>query len=325
MRDLLFRRIVLYYTDKCTAQCSHCVTRSGPKNLLKLPLQDALECLNAAYGLGIHAYGITGGEPLIYLDEIKELVRHGSSLGMNCAISTNAFWGKTYEKALEMCSFLHDNKVVALNLSADIFHNQFVAIDRVLNVIKAASAIGNLSTLVTAVITRKDPTSVEILKRLSEHPSNVKIIAPAPFGRGSELPANLLLSEPTSKILHRRCDEVNSPVVAPDGRVLTCCSFPVSLDLQPSSPFILGNIYDEPLASILQRASGNPWLELLDKEGPGGFIYQFGEALEERGYEVKQRYHGHCDLCVDLFRAPFYLNTCCSAACAPTGPVMAAD
>jgi hypothetical protein len=107
--------------------------------------------------------------------------------------------------------------------------------------------------------------------------------------------------------------------------VLTCCSFPVSLDLQPSSPFILGNIYDEPLASILQRASGNPWLELLDKEGPGGFIYQFGEALEERGYEVKQRYHGHCDLCVDLFRAPFYLNTCCSAACAPTGPVMAAD
>jgi MoaA/NifB/PqqE/SkfB family radical SAM enzyme len=304
----LFKAVIIYYTVKCNAECSHCITFSSPQADLKLPLDTALACLEDAHRFGLHIYGITGGEPMLHFKEIKQLMGLGKRLGMAAVMSTNGYWARNYGRGVEILRELKELGIAKLNLSADSFHLPFIQLESVLNAIKGAIEVGDIKVSVTAILGRGDAEGVKVINEIKKYPVNLDIISPAPFGRGQCLPVNLLMTEPTYKIMKRRCDQVYAPVVSPDGRVLTCCSYPVSLQLDDDSPFVLGNVNSDSLYSILERTQNNAILHLLDEEGPGGLVYRCGDELERAGYKVKPRYYGHCDLCVELLSTSKYMG-----------------
>jgi MoaA/NifB/PqqE/SkfB family radical SAM enzyme len=304
----LFKAIIIYYTIKCNAECDHCITFSSPQADLKLPLETALECLEDARRFGLRTYGITGGEPMLHFKEIRQLMARGKELGMAGVMSTNGYWARNYGRGVEIIKELKEFGLAKLNLSADSFHSPFIPLDSVLNTIKGAIEVGGIKISVTSIVGRGDAEGLKIINEIKKYPVNLDVISPAPFGRGNCMPINLLMTEPTFKIMQKKCDQVYAPVVSPDGRVLTCCSYPVSLQLEDDSPFILGHLAKESLYSILERTENNPILRLLDQEGPGAFVYQCGNELEQAGYQVKDRYYGHCDLCVELLGTSKYVG-----------------
>jgi MoaA/NifB/PqqE/SkfB family radical SAM enzyme len=275
---------------------------------LKLPVETAIKCLEDARRFGIEVYGITGGEPMLHHKEIRQLMETGHRLGMRAVMSTNGYWARNYQRGVEIVRELKELGLSKLNLSADSFHTPFIPLESVINAIKAAAEVEDVKINVTSIVGRGDAEGLKIISEIKKYTVNLDVISPAPFGRGQCMPVNLLMTEPAFKIMKKRCDQVAAPVVSPDGRVLTCCSYPVSLQLAPDSPFVLGNVNKESLYSILERTQNESILNLLDREGPGALVYKWGEELEQAGYSVRDRYYGHCDLCVDLLATRRFVN-----------------
>jgi MoaA/NifB/PqqE/SkfB family radical SAM enzyme len=76
-------QLVIQFTDRCNALCPQCGmrrTESFPRS--KLSMDDAKRIIDAAAVRGVRALSFTGGEPLLYLDEIAELIDHATAAGI---------------------------------------------------------------------------------------------------------------------------------------------------------------------------------------------------------------------------------------------------
>jgi len=105
-------QLVIQYTDRCNARCPQCSMRVTEKRArTKLSVRDARRVIDHAAASGFKALSLTGGEPLIYLDEICELLDHAGRRGMNLTrTGTNGFlfanpdrdnWRRRVDKAVQ--------------------------------------------------------------------------------------------------------------------------------------------------------------------------------------------------------------------------------
>jgi MoaA/NifB/PqqE/SkfB family radical SAM enzyme len=94
---LLYRRLpgqlVIQYTDKCNALCPQCgMRRSNTFTRSTLGQDTTKRIIDHAAQSGIIALSFTGGEPLIYLDHIVELIKYASQAGIKyIRTGTNGF------------------------------------------------------------------------------------------------------------------------------------------------------------------------------------------------------------------------------------------
>lgn len=93
------------------------------------------------------------------------------------------------------------------------------------------------------------------------------------------------------------CHLLYYPSVNPDGGVITCCTI-ANVIIQEGSPLYLGNINEELLDDILERAKRNTFLEILTRKGP----VELKRILESTGQNFFNRkvYHSQCELCCEL-------------------------
>ena len=83
MRGRVPGQLVIQVTDQCNAHCPQCEMRVGsPFKRSKLDTDHVRRMLDAAAAKGISVVSFTGGEPLLYLDEIVELAEHAAGLGI---------------------------------------------------------------------------------------------------------------------------------------------------------------------------------------------------------------------------------------------------
>lgn len=76
-------QLVIQYTDQCNALCPQCgMRRTEPFPRSKLVMDDAKRIIDAAAQRGVQALSITGGEPLLFFDEIIELIDHATAAGI---------------------------------------------------------------------------------------------------------------------------------------------------------------------------------------------------------------------------------------------------
>ncbi len=98
-----------------------------------------------------------------------------------------------------------------------------------------------------------------------------------------------------------RCRLAQSPVILPDGRVIGCCC---SLLAGSDHPLVLGNLHEEPLEDVLDRAEMNPILHTLRVWGPRKLI----SMIEEAGLksELPEQYmeDSICGPCLSIVTNP---------------------
>ena len=135
-------KIDFLLTYQCNAACAHCITDSSSSRTEWLQGRDVCDLLSTGVRFGKRYVSFTGGEPFLRYNLLKHLITHAKGLGYFVAADTNAFWGHSYEIALERVYELKSIGLNALFPSADAYHQPFVTLDRVVNVVTACETAG---------------------------------------------------------------------------------------------------------------------------------------------------------------------------------------
>lgn len=285
----------------CNARCEHCISLSGPKNKAVMSPETIRRIIRESASVGINHLELTGGEPFLFINELEEIVRYATSYGMITGMTTNSYWASKPEKAEAILARMKDAGLVRLRFSIDQYHLNYIPIERLETAVRAAVKVG-LGALIEATVGRKDYRAYDAVKRLRALHVELRVSELLPFGKAADLPPETFLSHSFFEVSHSPCGSAGVPIVETDGRLLLCCSYPVAQDSDDlESPFVLGHIEQESVATILARHLYNPLLRVLRYEGPGGLLRVLEEKYGNKQYKPRPSYPGRiCLLCADM-------------------------
>jgi MoaA/NifB/PqqE/SkfB family radical SAM enzyme len=259
-------------------------------------LEDAIRIVEDAASYGIRKISITGGEPLLFADEIKKISEKAANLGIAVTVLTNGFWGDRNAR-----SFLLDLKkhgVVRLVLSTDEYHAEFVPVERFITAAKVANNLGfRVGVVLSFTQDMKKLAKIEnsLIKARVKYMKRPVLAR----GRGANIKKELIKKRgmPVSKRFGP-CSGFPFPMVMVDGRVLVCCF--VNKDLiSENNGIIIGNTKDKSLDKILKEAESNYFVKQLGKKHPFTVYQEHRGALNKAGFKP-EKYQSICDFCTLL-------------------------
>ncbi|VVM04882.1 hypothetical protein MAMC_00256 [Methylacidimicrobium cyclopophantes] len=290
-----WKSVGLMITRRCPLACGHCVTRSSPRVQGKMAFEAAAGWIREIPRVS-RKVCFTGGEPLLYPEEVRELTRLASQLGLSVSLVTGCGWAKNAERAQRILAELAEAGLSQIVISWDPFHEPFLKKDLPLSVARAAADCG-LQPRIRSTYRASDSPDFRA-RFVSEFAPFVELFESqevVAMGRARSLPPGAVSR--TKELPGGFCPSVVLPVVDGDGRVYACCG--PSLDAAPGSPLVLGNALEESLAEILERAHSDPLLHAIHAFGPRGLLSLLGaERVEEKEFS------GICDLCLRLTDDP---------------------
>jgi hypothetical protein len=291
----------LMYTRTCPLACRDCIVSSSPKAKGKMD-----PAVARAYLEVIPTYSdsvcFTGGEPMLYYNEVAPLIREAKQIGLKVSMVTGAGWARVSKKqiARDRIFGLKDAGLDTLCVSWDVYHEEFSDPENALLVLELAKEAG-LRSVVRGVMPATGP-----IARIEEKLIAIKIgyqkVPVVRLGSAATLPDDHFTF--TEESPAGGCSVIYSPVVEPDGMVYACCG--PSRWSKPTSPLFLGSTDDEDLDTIFNRAVRDPLLEALATIGPYGLMRLIKDdpSIQDILPIRAQGYTGMCELCLDLNNIP---------------------
>lgn len=290
----------ILYTRTCPLSCRHCIISSSPKATEKMSSQMAGDLIEQIPQF-CDTVCFTGGEPLLYYNEIVPLLRKAVDLGLKATLVTGAGWVSTTKPQIAKTRLrgLKDAGLNTLCVSWDIYHEEYSRPENALLLIQEAKALG-ISVTVRGVIPA-DGAKPEIEDKLIQINVRYEKVPVIRLGHAATLPEDHFAFMP--QVQRGGCSTVLTPVIEPDGQVYACCG--PSRGSRQSSPLVLGNVFDEPLAEIFARGVEDPILEAIQRIGPYGLYHLIKDDPALRDILPKRTaYTGICELCLDLSNVP---------------------
>jgi Radical SAM superfamily len=130
--------LVLNYTMACPLQCDFCCYGCGPRRHREtMSLLLAHRLINEAADMGnFSSVAFTGGEPLLFPEQILKLADTLKARGLPFSVATAAHWA-TEESTVQLVSALAERGLEKVGISCDPAHEKFVP---KANVLRAATA-----------------------------------------------------------------------------------------------------------------------------------------------------------------------------------------
>lgn len=287
-----FEEIGFLITLRCPITCSHCIFKSGPTRKEEMEKDYLFKWIRDVAIFSHHeTIVLSGGEPFLLLDRLKEVIPFASKLGLKIAVVTNAFWASTRSKATAILKELKG--LSELRLSTDQFHLSFIPLEYIRNAILATYDTGpaNVSLLISCL--KQEESLAQIKNYLWGLISSDKVIVQSimPVGRATDTISPDQF-DPGDKTLI--CTDANRPTITFNGTVVGCCGPLINLDQK--NPLLFGNLKEEELSSILKRVKKDYLLRFLLLFGPSGLIELIKE--ERKDYNLAG---GGCYLCYHIF------------------------
>src|SRR5262245_13009048 len=114
---------VLLYTMNCNIDCAHCSVDSHRHRPERMTLDQARALVRGLCDVpDIKFIDITGGEPLLYPKEIKELAKLAKEQGKQVRVVSNGFWAASVERAEKVIREMRDAGVESIGISIDEWH-----------------------------------------------------------------------------------------------------------------------------------------------------------------------------------------------------------
>lgn len=297
-------------TYKCPAECKHCLYQSSPRRNALIRLEDVRrDLLSLKSNWPIEAVCFVGGEPLLYLGLLTSLVREVKAQGVTCAILTNAFWGEDQSTAREYVGALKDSGLDEMHISVDAFHQEFVPLDAVKEVIRASKEAG-IGHIAINAKSLGDPDmdnpynrqTKRLMEELSEE-FDFEGMRFAPLWIAGRAAYTLAEYLPATKMPEGRChrrdgmDVVTDSMyveIYPDGWIPMCPGIAI------------GNTNDASASDILRgyNPREHPILAPLLDKGVKGLL----DLAVEKGYRPIEGYVHQCHVCFSArrFLRPLY-------------------
>jgi MoaA/NifB/PqqE/SkfB family radical SAM enzyme len=295
---LQYKAIGLLYTRTCPLACRHCIIESSPKATGKMLPTEAEQYLQTIARFAPEVC-FTGGEPMLYYNEILPLVRQATELGLLVSMVSGAGWVRVAKEpiARDRMQTLREAGLEKLCISWDEYHEEFSPRAQAALLAKLATEAG-IEVSVRGVVpaNRTEPREKTMFGEIrAEYQSLVQL------GSAKSLPDAQFFKyhEPP----RGSCNVVLSPVVEPDGNVYACCG-PGRFS-KGSSPLLLGNAQKESLDSIFSRSVRDPMLIALSLVGPFG-LYKLLQTMPEyeKDFVQREHYNNICDVCLDMTNVP---------------------
>ena len=286
-------RVGLLLTERCDAACRHCWFSSNPDRKEAMTQEQAKKYIDAAAANGARWVSFTGGEPFLVHGLLLILTEYATIKRLLSEAVTNCNWATSTEKAFKMLSPLKEAGLNTLNMRVEDFHQETIPLTRVKNCFEAAKRLELKPVLMITVKKKSDITAHRIAALLEDPDIQVlgaeKLPNPSalamethftPVGRGEKTPRHQL------KLTHVENEPCRSMLtdigVKPNGDVMPCCG-----PLAAQNDAAIGNLQEESLRYILERAWDNPWLRKIYEKGPR---------------QLDGSYVGLCHMCVQSYR-----------------------
>jgi len=290
----------LMLTYKCNCACEFCYYNCDPG---KGGLMSVDTAINAWRSLKILAgdnakVHITGGEPFLYWDHLKKLLRkaRAEELGEVDLIETNGFWAAKSSVVEQRLKELDELGMRRFKVSTDPFHQQYVDLDLVRRLADMARRIlGPGRVLVRWKKYLENPVEMKNLSPTEWQQQYINAMKDYPCrftGRAAGKLAELLATVPVQTISAMNCKMdflgAKGVHIDPFGNVFsgTC------------SGIILGNVNQTPLEEIWEQfdPSQAGFIGTLFNSGPFGLL----QECEKADYKTKKLYAGKCHLCTSI-------------------------
>jgi MoaA/NifB/PqqE/SkfB family radical SAM enzyme len=296
--------LVLNYTLICPLACDFCCYSCHPKRTEKMDFALARRLIAEAAGLGVFSsIGFTGGEPLLFEDELSDLSDDLARYGLRFTIATAAHWAKDRQHGRELLRRLAANGLSRLNISYDPSHQRFVPRDAVINAATSAVELG-IETHVVGTFYSPDDSVEKSLPELAGV-VNIQSKLVAKVGRAScksiSRSAYGLATESLDCLACYR-HIYHDMVIFFDGNVYPCCS-----TFNRATPgLVLGNVLQEPLAAIWTRLDGSEMFRVMKRKGFGEvyrLVAKYDPTLVDQ-LPKPEEVLGPCSLCNGIFKDP---------------------
>lgn len=298
------KNIALMQTYKCTIACQHCIMEAGPHRKEEMLYEDSFDWIDQArsyregYILGL---ALTGGEPFYNLDLLQKVSSYGNEVGFTVSAVTNGFWATSKDKALSVLKNLPSVRLLCI--SADQFHQKFIPFENIRNAAYAAEQCNIIYSFAVCTPNFQDPQYLKIMDCLAEltggDESKVRISVTFPVGR-AEARSKSFDYEITSEPPAGACQMACSPVVFPNGKVMGCIGPLLKLDTD--HPLLLGNLKENSLAEILDRAESNTVLHAIRIWGPHKVFSLLKERYSDLSLPTEFIDNCNCDICYRMFK-----------------------
>ncbi len=300
MRDRV--KLVFVLSHACPLKCNFCCsTREvvGRGRIQRDTIRDSM--LNFACEPSVSAFGFTGGDPFLYLEDIKAAVREARDYGVTQPIqmTTSAYWAESREQVTALLAELQALGLDQLMLSYDHEHARWVTPDQIRMVCEAAAKLG-IRIVISATFWNEGEQLADLLPDVAAAPGITTINhVVTPMGRAK-----------TSSAWPRR---YNVPVQAkmscfmpgeylfsvyPDGEVYPCCGGGFQIEAGLSC----GNINRDPPARILYAGLANFHVRLAKEFGWGVLYALIEREAPELAAQLPsiENADSVCEICRDL-------------------------
>ncbi len=268
-----------------------CCWNSSPEREEKMSLQEIKNYVNQARAISsIEQISLTGGEPFLDFDKLQKAVVYISDCGFKPKIVTNCFWASNYGKAVHVLESLANQGLQGLRVSADEFHQEFVPLKYVVNVLRAARALG-LETSIGSIRSKRSSKNYrDILDRaVGLEGLDFLWFELGHAGRAENLPSDYFGCL-QGKELKIGCNVMENSLIVPNGSVYPCCMVPLSEKLS------IGNLHNagDTLHELLTKASNSPLITALSLYGPLKLYERFSG---ENWAENRKPFATECEVC----------------------------
>lgn len=300
MRDLA--TIVFVLSHACPLKCSFCChTRDvvGPTRITRAMMVDWMQ--QFAGEAAVDRFCFTGGEPFLYLSDIKAAVATAREAGVKLPfhIVTAAQWVKDRDHAYEVLAELHSLGMDLIGLSYDHEHAKWVKPEQIIAVCEVAAEL-SMRVNLNGVFWNLEEGLGDLLP-VDALPKNVRTrnYLAVPAGRAKRSSAwPRRYAVPND---HKfTCGNPGNYDLAiyPDGEVYPCCSGGMNIEAKLSC----GNINRDSPADILRRAFANFHVRMV-KEFGWGALYELVQREAPSLAAQLPRFEdldSVCEICRDL-------------------------
>jgi hypothetical protein len=191
-------------------------------------------------------------------------------------------------------------------LSTDVYHAEFLALERVANAAIAALECGRLVDVATVTPRGESDSFTDRLDALLETAgvlSRVRRLFSTLGPTARDVPLDEGDLPPWRPgPAPGPCNLLNRPTILEDRTVLACCNTTIAAQCA-KSPLILGHAEEAPLPAVLARTAKDPLLKAVRALGPT-FLAQILGSDGQAAIREKYRDGDMCTLCADIMSEP---------------------
>ena len=280
-----FRKIAFGYSTRCNVACGHCVAVEGHDGYQKMDLARAKTIISEMATAHIKGISFTAGEPLIYLNDMMDLLGVCKKNGIYSRIVTNGFWAKSIDCAEEVVSALKTAGLSQLRISYSRWHQDHIDRENIVSAANSCNKLG-LDYFISFItdFTDQDESRERYLieHRLRYFPEPVIY-----FGRAGDFDSPGLFNDYNAN----RCDM--NPYVSPELDMFACCD--AGSRFNQTGFLYLGNLNDHSIESLFQKYENNRLYRTVKTAGLTPMATSMGIPSKEIVTLRK------CELCERLF------------------------